>query len=433
MKNIQSLSAKYDVRKLDETDVNAVLELMKGNPLFFRYCSPMATGQSVLEDMKALPPRTTYEDKFYVGYFLDGNLVAVMDLILNYPNQDTAFIGFFMMCKDFQGNGTGTEIIKECETLLREDGYLHIRLGFAKGNPQSEAFWLKNGFSRTGVEDVQERYTVVVMEKDISCNIFIPKVIKDFLGDEPYSRNTTGMSGSEVLIFQKYVLKIQPRTIETDNEDGIVKWLGGSIPVPEILMYHVENGKAYTLMSRLDGKMLCEEEFLTSPQRLIRLVADMLRMLWAVDVTACPLRASRLDERLRAARFRVEKHLVNLDNVEPETFGPGGFKDPEELLVWLEQNRPREDIVLTHGDFCLPNLFIKGDKISGFIDLGKMGPADRWQDIAIVLRSLKDNLSGKYNGGKAYFEFEPYMLLDELRISMDEEKNRYYKLLDELF
>ena len=32
-----------------------------------------------------------------------------------------------------------------------------------QGNPQSEAFWIKNGFSRTGVEDVQERYTVVVM------------------------------------------------------------------------------------------------------------------------------------------------------------------------------------------------------------------------------------------------------------------------------
>lgn len=429
MKNIQNLSAKYDVRKLDESDANEVLELMKKNPLFFQHCPPMATRRSILEDMKALPPRTIYEDKYYVGYFLDGKLVAVMDLILKYPKEDTAFIGFFMMNKDFQGKGIGTEIIEECETFLRGNGYLYIRLGFAKGNPQSEAFWLKNGFRRTGVEDVQERYTVVVMGKDI----FIPKVIRDFLGDEPYSRNTTGMSGSEVLIFQKYVLKIQPRTIETDNEDAIVKWLGGSIPVPEILMYHVENGTAYTLMSRLEGKMLCDEEFLTSPQRLIRLAADMLRMLWAVDVNECPLRASRLDERLKAARFNVENHLVDLDNVEPETFGPGGFKNPEELLAWLEQNRPQEDIVLTHGDFCLPNLFVNEGKICGFIDLGKMGPADRWQDIAIVLRSLKSNFSGEYNGGKAYFQFEPYMLLDELGIEMDEEKNRYYKLLDELF
>ena len=128
----------------------------------------MATRQSILEDMKALPPQTTYENKYYIGYFLNGNLVAVMDLILKYPNKVTAFIGFFMMNKEFQGNGIGTEIIKECEKFLREGGYLYIRLGFAKGDPQSEAFWLKNGFSRIGVEDVQERYTVVVMEKDIS-------------------------------------------------------------------------------------------------------------------------------------------------------------------------------------------------------------------------------------------------------------------------
>lgn len=59
--------------------------------------------------------------------------------------------------------------------------------------------------------------------------------------------------------------------------------------------------------------------------------------------------------------------------------------------------------------------------------------ADRWQDIAIVLRSLEHNFSGRYNGGKAYFKFEPYMLFDELGLEMDAGKNRYYMLLDELF
>ena len=63
-------------------------------------------------------------------------------------------------------------------------------------------------------------------------------------------------------------------------------------------------------------------------------------------------------------------------------------------------NRPEEDIVLTHGDFCLPNVFVKDGAISGFIDLGKMGPADRWQDIAIAIRSLEHNFNGKYTDGK---------------------------------
>lgn len=90
-----------------------------------------------------------------------------MDLILNFPNKETAFVGFFMMNIAYQGKGIGTEIFEECCKNLAEENYQFIRLGFAKGNPQSEAFWIKNGFARTGVEDVQEKYTVVVMERQI--------------------------------------------------------------------------------------------------------------------------------------------------------------------------------------------------------------------------------------------------------------------------
>ena len=42
----------------------------------------MATAQSIVDDMNALPPRTTYDDKYYIGYFEGEKLVAVMDLIL---------------------------------------------------------------------------------------------------------------------------------------------------------------------------------------------------------------------------------------------------------------------------------------------------------------------------------------------------------------
>ena len=164
---IQKLSKKYMVRKLNDTDIDKIYEVMQGNPLYFQYCPPMATAQSITDDMNALPPRTTYDDKYYIGYFDGEKMIAVMDLILNFPNKETAFIGFFMMNTAYQGKGIGTEIFNECSRVLAEECYQYIRLGFAKGNPQSEAFWIKNGFVRTGVEDVQERYTVVVMERQI--------------------------------------------------------------------------------------------------------------------------------------------------------------------------------------------------------------------------------------------------------------------------
>ncbi|MBQ3560076.1 MAG: GNAT family N-acetyltransferase [Agathobacter sp.] len=164
---IQKLSKKYMVRKLNDIDIDKIYEVMQGNPMYFQYCPPMATAQSIAEDMDALPPRTTYDDKHYIGYFEGEKLVAVMDLILNFPNKETAFVGFFMMNTAYQGKGIGTEIFEECCKTLAEEKYHYIRLGFVKGNPQSEAFWIKNGFVRTGVEDVQERYTVVVMERQI--------------------------------------------------------------------------------------------------------------------------------------------------------------------------------------------------------------------------------------------------------------------------
>lgn len=82
-----------------------------------------------------------------------------------FPNQETAFIGFFMMDKDSQGKGLGSGIVEECLGFLRMQGYKSVRLCFAKGNPQSEAFFYKNGFKRTGVEADNGNYVAVVTEK----------------------------------------------------------------------------------------------------------------------------------------------------------------------------------------------------------------------------------------------------------------------------
>ena len=77
----------------------------------------------------------------YGGRFFDGSmLTAVMDLILKYPNDETAFIGLFMVDSASQGKGTGTAIIEECLCFLKRQGLRRARLGFAKGNCQSEAF-----------------------------------------------------------------------------------------------------------------------------------------------------------------------------------------------------------------------------------------------------------------------------------------------------
>ena len=261
----------------------------------------------------------------------------------------------------------------------------------------------------------------------------LPSAIRKAVGTEEYKLDKIGESGSEVRIYDRYVLKIRPQSPETDNEYQIAEWLSGHLPVPSIPVYEIHNGLAYTLMTKAEGKMLCDMDYLHMPELLIDIAARGLKMLWETDVSDCACSVSRLTNRLKAAEYNVAHGLVDIENTEPETFGKGGFKDPAELLDWLKNNRPPEDIVMTHGDYCLPNIFAKEDRISGFIDLGKAGPADRWQDIAIAIRSLDHNFDGRYFNGEPIFDFKPQMFLAALGVEMDEEKYRYYYLLDELF
>lgn len=145
--DVNLLSRSYTVRRLDKVDIDVLFELMKKNTFFYKYHPPFVTKESILEDMKALPPQKSYEDKYYVGFFDDKTLIATMDLILAYPTEEIAFIGFFMTDVQYQCKGIGSIIIREVCIHLKSLGYKKVRLGVDKGNPQSYAFWAKNRFS----------------------------------------------------------------------------------------------------------------------------------------------------------------------------------------------------------------------------------------------------------------------------------------------
>ena len=144
--NIIALSEKYHVRRLDTDDLNDIYCLSCKNPMFYQYHPPFVTKESILEDMRALPLEKSMDDKYYVGFFEKSELVAIMDLILDYPKKDTAFIGLFMLNAQYQGKGIGSRIMDEVIACLTGNKYKEIRLGVDKGNPQSYAFWTKNGF-----------------------------------------------------------------------------------------------------------------------------------------------------------------------------------------------------------------------------------------------------------------------------------------------
>lgn len=260
--------------------------------------------------------------------------------------------------------------------------------------------------------------------------MLLPESIRALVSEEAYAENDIGMSDSRVLMYRDKVLKVEPWDEQPQAESAMLRWLRGKLPVPEILAEEIRDGVRWLLMSRMAGKMSCDETYMNDPEGLTKLLAQALKMLWAVDIAGCPV-DQRLVQKLRQAEYCVENGLVDMDNVDPETFGKGGFRDPRDLLEWLKSHKPEEDPVLSHGDFCLPNIFLEGDTVSGFIDLGRCGIADKYQDIALCWRSLRDNFSGVY--GKSYPGFDPMQLFRELGMDPDWEKIRYYILLDELF
>ncbi|CAA9250879.1 MAG: Aminoglycoside 3'-phosphotransferase _ APH(3')-I [uncultured Chloroflexia bacterium] len=79
--------------------------------------------------------------------------------------------------------------------------------------------------------------------------------------------------------------------------------------------------------------------------------------------------------------------------------------------------------VVAHGDFSLDNLLVVNSEVIGCIDVGKLGVADRYQDIAIL-----------WNGLGEFGEPIRNRLLTAYGIPHpDRGKLQFHLLLDELF
>ena len=77
------------------------------------------------------------------------------------------------------------------------------------------------------------------------------------------------------------------------------------------------------------------------------------------------------------------------------------------------------------------NIIFNNGVLSGLIDLGRSGVADKWCDIALCYRSVRDNFGGRYD--RKHEGYSDGYLFDALQIKPNWEKIRYYILLDELF
>jgi kanamycin kinase/aminoglycoside 3'-phosphotransferase-3 len=254
-------------------------------------------------------------------------------------------------------------------------------------------------------------------------NIELPKLIQTNIKDMTFIKDEVGCSEASVYCFKNdertLYLKIEKINQEFEHEQKVMHWLQEKLPVPKIIAQLRECNYDYLIMTEVPGEMACSEIYLNNPEELVRLLAEGIKMLQAVDILSCPFDLS-LRNKLNTARERIEQNKIDTSDWEDNTL----FKSPKELYDYLLTNQPDEELVFSHGDYCLPNVIFQDRKISGFIDLGRAGVADKWQDIALCVRSLEHNL-----GNNGYID----LFFEYLGIKPDYEKIRYYILLDELF
>jgi kanamycin kinase len=202
-----------------------------------------------------------------------------------------------------------------------------------------------------------------------------------------------------------------------------LEWMRSrDVSVPNIVQFLELNGFEYLVTTALPGRDASNDWRKDEIPRVVEALADGLRLLHSIPVEGCPFDL-RLEIKMAQAKERVESGLIELNGLDEERLG----RTAESLLQELLERKPStEDLVFCHGDFCLPNIILDGPRV-GFVDVGRAGIADRWQDLALMTRSLESDMNPQFNGFSRRF-LERYGVTEP-----DPEKLAFYTLLDEFF
>ena len=255
----------------------------------------------------------------------------------------------------------------------------------------------------------------------------VPEPLRPFVEGVTWTRITVGKSLSDTFRLDRsgraaLYLKIAPRAhwMELLREKERLEWLQGRLPVSDVVGYETDDQSEYLLLTALPGRHAAIPTDEELNRKTVQLLATGLRAIHAISIHDCPFDMT-LDRELQMVRYNVENGLVDEARFDSTRLG----RSAAELFAELRSRRPAgEDLVFAHGDYSLPNVMIDGDEVSGFVDWGRAGVADRYKDIALAIRSLERNL-----GEDLTLTFlEAYGLP-----SPDVDKIEYYKLLDEFW
>ncbi|MFF3765340.1 APH(3'') family aminoglycoside O-phosphotransferase [Streptomyces sp. NPDC001922] len=214
------------------------------------------------------------------------------------------------------------------------------------------------------------------------------------------------------------------------GERDRITWLSGQgVPGPHVLDWHSDDAGACLVTSAVSGTpadQVAAEDLRGAWER----IADAVRRMHEVPVPECPF-GRGLDTMVAVAHDVVARNAVN------PAFLPVAQQHtpPPDLLTRLTRQVPRRrdqeavDTVVCHGDLCLPNIILDPETldVSGFIDLGRLGTADRYADLALLFASARETWADEEQARAADGAFA-----ERYGISPDRDRLRFYLHLDPL-
>ena len=263
----------------------------------------------------------------------------------------------------------------------------------------------------------------------------LPESLESLLGGFSFHPVTIGQSGAGVYRLEHpaqatQFLKITDQHVDESfsakAEAQRLEWLTAKgASVPRVLALVESDGLECLLTTALEGHDASQPWVPEDVPRVIEAMARGLRSLHALEVSDCPF-DRRLEMVLPDVWRRVQAGLVEEEDFESHHQGLSAHGLHQMLL---ERYPASEDLVFTHGDFCVPNVIVRPDpvQLSGFVDLGRAGIADRYQDLALITRSLEsEHLNPQFCGWSPYF-------LECYGIEPDAAKLEFYRILDEFY
>ena len=169
-----------------------------------------------------------------------------------------------------------------------------------------------------------------------------------------------------------------------------LRWAASYVRVPRV----IGTGNGWLHTAGLPGRSAVDPRWVAEPRTAARAIGAGLRLLHdALPVDDCPF------------DWTVARRLADL---EPQR--RRGLADAP----------PIEKLVVCHGDACAPNTLIDDTgRCCGHVDLGDLGVADRWADLAVAVLSLSWNYSGLWENE----------LLDAYGVEKDPARIGYYQRL----